>query len=281
MFRDMHFSCVLLACAFLFTHQQVGQADSSTEVRSIVRARVVHIPFATLTPKQGGSTASKPVNTLTVSAGGADEPPEGPAAFDVFDDGSLLIADPLRKRLVIFDARGKFLAELKIGFAADSLEITLSGLIQARQASTGDIHIFDRAGHSRPTGEVKSPQTSEARLLNDRSGTVTQPIPGGTKGPLDVRFDKPGLRLVSIESLGTDNRGNTYVALEATAGGEQVDVSKYVRKYSASGKVISEISDIPLDYYVGPVNELRVRKGVLYQMITTPSELQMNEWDVN
>ena len=108
-----------------------------------------------------------------------------------------------------------------------------------------------------------------------------QPLPGGTKGSLDVRFDKPGMRLLSIESLGTDSQGNTYVALEATTGGEQVNVCKYVRKYSVDGKVISEISDIPLDYYVGPVNELRVRKGVLYQMRTTPSELQMNEWDVN
>ena len=280
MFRDMLSGCALLACALFLTHTQAGQTNSSAGARTIVRARVVRIPFTTLALKQTG-TASKPANALTVSAGGADERPEGPAAFDVFDDGSLLIADPLRKRLAVFDARGKFLAELKIGFAADSVQITPNGLIQARQASTGDIYLFDHAGHARPAGETAVPQPGEARLLSDKSGTVMQTIHGATKGSLDVRFDKPGMRLLSIENLGIDSQGNTYVALEATSGGEQVDVSKYVRKYSADGKVVSEISDIPLDYYVGPVNELRVRRGVLYQMMTTPSELQMNEWDVN
>jgi hypothetical protein len=246
-----------------------------------MRVRVVRIPFTTLTPKQDASTATKPINTLMASAGGADELPEGPAAFDVFDDGGLLIADPLRKRLVVFDQRGKFLAELKIGFAADSLQITLNGLVQARRASTGEIHLFDRAGHSMPAWQAALPQTGEARLLNDRSGTVTQLTSGGIKSSVEVRLDKPGMRLLSIESLGADGHGNILVALEATAGGEQIEVSKYVRKYSANGKLASEVSDIPLDYYVSPVNELRVRRNVLYQMMTTPSELQMNEWDVN
>lgn len=281
MLRRMLFICAFLACALLLTHRPMGQTGSAVEGRTIVRTRVVHIPFTTLASKQpaGANTKAKPASTLSVSAGGADELPEGPAAFDVFDDGSLLIADPLQKRLAIFDAQGKFLAELKIGFAADSLAITPNGLIQARQASTGDVLLFDRAGRSRPASEAALPPTGEARLLNDKSATITRP--SGAKGSLEVRFDKPGLRLLSIENLATDSQGNIYVALEATAGGEQVDVSKYVRKYSLSGKVISEVSDIPLDYFVSPVNELRVRKGVLYQMMSTPTELQINEWDVN
>jgi hypothetical protein len=263
----------VLAGALLLARQLGSQTGAETSAGSTVPSRVIRIPLATLAQDKSDA-APTPDDALLVSEGGADELPEGPSGFDVFDDGSFLIADPMRKRLAMFDPKGKFMRELKIGFAADSLTITPGGLIQAREANTGAMHFFDREGQPGKTEEA-APQAAEARLLNEQTGTISRP-----EGPVKIAFEKPGLRLISIESLAVD-QGNTYVALEAAANGEKVDVNKYVRKYSAEGKMVSEVSDLPLDYYVSPVNELRIRKGVLYQLMTTRTEVQINEWDVN
>src|ERR1051325_10893615 len=51
---------------------------------------------------------------LTLTAGAADEPPEGPTGFDVMPDGGFLVADPVRSRLASFDSQGKFRWDLPI-----------------------------------------------------------------------------------------------------------------------------------------------------------------------
>jgi hypothetical protein len=252
------------------THLLLGQIHPETIVRTIPLSRTVRIPLATTS-----SAAGQGSKTLLVSEAGTDELPEGPAAFDVFDDGSLLIADPLSNRLAVFSSRGEYQKEFKIGFAADDVTIMPGGLILVREASTGDNHLIDREGKPRQ-GETTPPPEAEAKLLTDKTGTVMR----ASGGLLQVTFDKPGLRLLSIQALATDQEGNTFVALEATPGGEIVDVSKYVQEYAASGKLVSEVADIPLDYYVIPVDELKVRKGVLYQLRSTASEIQINEWEV-
>jgi hypothetical protein len=252
-----------------------GQGNHEAGVATVPLARVVHIRLTTASDATLNDAKSS--DTLLVTEGGTDELAEGPAAFDVFDDGSLLIADPLRKRLAVFSARGVYQRELKIGFAADDVTVTPGGLIQARDATSDEIHVFDREGNPRPQEKAAQPETGAAQLLKDNTGTVTQP----SGGALRVKFDKSDLRLLSIQSLATDAEGSAFVALEATAGGEDVDVSKYVQKYAANGKLVSEVVNLPLDYYVYPVNELRVRKRTLYQLRTTPSEIQINEWDVN
>jgi hypothetical protein len=280
MLRGVLAVCALVLCA-LPAAPRFSQSPPESSVRRIVRTRVIHIPLTTLGTEKGGPARPLPIDTLLVSAGGQDELPAGPSAFDVFDDDSFLIADPLRQRLAVFDAKGKFLRELKVGFAVDSVTITANGSIQVRQANTGDTYLLDSEGRPRPAAGVQR-QVGEARLVNGQSATVQQLTPDGVHGKLlQIRFEKSGLRLVSVENLAADHNGNTYVALEATPGGEQIDVRKYVRKYSPDGKLISEISDIPLDYFISPVNELRVRKGILYQMMTTSSEIQINEWDTN
>lgn len=280
MLRGVFVVCACVLCA-LPVARRLTQSEPQSTVRTIMRGRVIHIPFATLGSKTGVGASQGPIDTLLVSPGGPDEQPEGANTFDVFEDGSFLIADPLRQRLAIFDSRGKFLRELKVGFAVDSLTITTNGLIQVRQANTGEMYLLDSQGRPRPEEGAVQPQVGEARLLNGKSATVQLLTPDGGHGKLlQIKFEKSGLQLLSIESLATDHAGNTYVALEAAASGEQLDVSKYVRKYSPDGKPISEVS-IPLGYYISPVTELRIRKGILYQMMTTSSEIQMNEWDMN
>ena len=213
------------------------------------------------------------------SAGGTDELPNGPEGFDVLDEAGYLIADPLRRRIVVYDAQGAYRQEWKIGFGADSVTAMPAGLVQVREASTGEIFVFDREGKPRQGGSAAPPAAVVARVLTPKTGTVARPT--GQPGPLEVKFDKPGLMLLSLEGLGTDSQGNTFVALEATGGGDDVNVNKYVRKYGPQGNLISEIADIPLDYFVHPVNELRVHNGRVYQLMTTNTEVRINIWNTN
>src|SRR5260370_207355 len=85
-------------------------------------------------------------NPLMASTVCPDPPPDGPGAFDVFDDGTFLIADPLGKRLAIFDAKGKFQRELTIGLAVDDVAIMPNGLVRVRDSHTGETILFDRQG---------------------------------------------------------------------------------------------------------------------------------------
>jgi hypothetical protein len=257
-----------------------GQQAPEPGVRVIALQRVVRIPLTTLTAQQEVETVVGNPGALIVWPGGPDEPPEGPNGFDVLDDGSFLITDPLPQRISEFDSEGKFHRAWKTGFPPDSVTVTPGGLVLVREATTGEIHVFDREGRPQSSQGLVSPQPAEARVLNGKNGTVVRPA---NQGVLQIRFDRPGLVLLSLESLATDQAGNTYVALESTAGGaaEGINVNKYVRKYSAEGKLLGEITDIPLDYFVTPVDELRVHKGIVYQLMTGSSEVRINVWNTN
>ncbi|HEY6292216.1 MAG TPA: hypothetical protein VI455_11760 [Terriglobia bacterium] len=274
-----------ILCCLLLTGAPLGAGPPRPEsgVHKVSLTRVVRIPVVVLNA-QGTATraGAQDVRTLMFSPGAVDELPEGPDGFDVLDDGNLLITDPLRDRVAVFDAEGAFRQEWKIGFAADGVTVLPSGVVLVREANSGQLHAFDQEGNPRSSEGATLPEREEARLLSATSGLVMRPGAGGGQGrPINIQFDKPGSRLLSLESLGTDREGNTYVALEATGGGEAVDVNKYVRRYAADGKLAAEIGDIPLDYYVRPVDELRVHKGIVYQLMTTSSEVHINVWDTN
>ena len=98
---------------------------------------------------------------------------------------------------------------------------------------------------------------------------------------MEIKFDKAGLRLLSLQGIALEPPGDAYIALESTAGGDAVDLNKVVRRYAANGRLVSETTSMPLDYVVRPTDEIRVRKGVIYQLMTTKSELQINIWDTN
>ena len=268
----------LVACDASGRRPEVAQ-----NLCTIPLTHVLRIPVTTLAPQ---TTADVSPATLMISPGATDEPPEGPDGFDVLGDGSLLITDPLRGQLSSFDSEGKFRKAWKIGFPADSVTVIANGLVLVREANTGRLHAYDQDGQSRPVQGDVLPERSEARVQPGQNrGTITRPSIGNSAGgPLAIQFDKPGLILLSLQSLATDERGDTYVALETTAGGptsEAINLNKYVRRYSFDGRLLAEIADIPLDYYVSPVDELRVHKGVVYQLQTTGSEVRVNVWDTN
>ncbi len=224
--------------------------------------------------------------TLLISKGDTDEPPEGPDGFDVLDDGTLLISDPLRGQISAFDSSGKFRTAWKIGFPADSITVTEKGLVLVRDASTGQLQAYDKNGKAFRGKEFSLPERMQAQVSSAKSsGSVIRPTgTRGDGGPLEIQLAKPGLTLLSIEGLATDSKGDTYVALETTASGagaEEINLNKYVRRYSSDNKLLCEIADIPLEYYVAPVDELRVHNGIVYQLQTTGSEVRVNKWDTN
>jgi hypothetical protein len=253
---------------------------------TITLTQVIRIPVRTLGTLDTAESLNAAPATLMIWPGAADAPAEGPAGFDVLNDGSLLITDPLRSNVSSFDPHGRFLKAWKIGFATDSLTVIANGLVLAREASTGRMHAFDQEGETRTAEGVTPPERDEAHVLAGQNrGTIMRPASENAHGgPLEVQLDKPGLTLLSLESLATDQNGDTYVALETTTNGEAteaISLNKYVRRYSALGKLLCEIANIPLDYYVTPVDELRVHKGVVYQLQTTRSEVRVNVWDTN
>jgi hypothetical protein len=259
--------------------------EPGLNVCTIPLTQVLRIPVSTLgTPETQGSVKAAAA-TLMVSPGATDELNEGPTGFDVLDDGAVLITDPLRKNVSHFDSHGGFRKAWRIGFSADSLTVTSTGAVLVREASTGKLYAFDRDGQTRSAEDIKEPEEAEARVLDGQNGTVKRPaLDSGQGGPLVVQLNQPDMTLLSLVSLLTDQKGDTYVALETTARGraaDAIDVNKYVRRYSSSGKLLCEITDIPLDYYVPPVDELRVRQGRVYQLQTTSSEVRINMWDTN
>lgn len=282
---------LFLLSGLLASQDPVKRAGLTPKLCSIPGTRVLHIPVTPLAvpdsplPETSG-TAANGLAALTISPGAADEPPEGPNGFDVMDDGSLLIVDPLRKRVAAYDKDSKFRKAWNIGFSADSLTVTANGMVLIREASTGQLHAFDREGQAGSAEGAVLPEQAEAQVVKgENRGSVRRSANGNSVGKsLEIQLDKPGLTLLSIESLAIDPKGDTYVALETTASGglsDAITLNKYVRKYSSDGKLLGEIGDIPLDYYVVPVDELRVRKGVVYQLQTTKSEVRVNEWDAN
>jgi hypothetical protein len=85
--------------------------------------------------------------------------------------------------------------------------------------------------------------------------------------------------MVSLEKLGTDSRGRIYAALETASRDDEVAVEKLVRKYGKDGTLLAEISDVPLDYFVAPLREFRLRGTSLYQLLPKRGDVQINVWD--
>ena len=258
-----------------------GLESGDSEARVYTLAGTVKIPL-----KAQGSNQSTPpeanINspTLLASPGAEDELPDGPNGFDVSEDGRLLISDPLADRVAVFDAQGNFKQSWKLDFSPDSVTLVEPEVVVVRDASTGDLHAFNLDGHPQSLPRDVAPNLGEATLKSGNTAVVTPQAPGGqpTK-PLEVSLGQPGVSLLSVEILAVDKDGNTFLAVESTKGGDQVNVQKDVWKYSASGNLLGKVAQIPLDYYIPPVNELRVRNGVVYQLDTTKSEVRINMWN--
>ncbi len=277
---------LLLISSNPLVRPQANPANGARPVRKVPLTRTLKI--AVVAVDGGGNTAAAAhpaPAALGVWPGAPDEPPEGPAGFDVFEDGSVLIADPLLKRLALYDAQGTFKRAWNVGFAADSVRITGSGLVLVREETTGTLRVFDREGNARPDETAAPPSLPHAEVPpGGKSGTLSAAAGSGPGRPLSVRYDEPGSALLSLEGLDVDPDRGTFVAIETSVpdgGAEAINVRKFIRRYSLQGALVCESTALPLDYYVLPVDEIRVHKGVAYQLLTTRNEVRINEWDTN
>ena len=230
-------------------------------------------------------------SVLSISEGGDDEPPEGPSTFDVLPDGGFVVADPLRQRIVFYDGAGKFRFDLLIHFSAERLRVLPNNALSIVRYQSGDRYISeaDSAGNygalrlaTDRDPDLDAADAGVTRLESGSQAIVSaQPAPGTEIPPVSVRFEAVGESMVSVRRLGSDARQRTYVAIEAAFPGQRVDVREIVRKYAGNGDPLVEIVDIPLDYLAHPVDEFRIRGGVLYQLMPKSSEVRINIWDTN
>ena len=168
---------------------------------------------------------------------------------------------------------------------ADSVTVNDKGRVAVREANTGKVHAFDSEGKPDPNEAATVLAPAEVKVARgENRGTIYRTAAISHGGPLAVDLTKPGMTLLSLEHLGTDGKGDTYVALEATGGSDAsgaVNLSKYVRRYAGDGRLLCETAELPLSYYVAPVDEIRVHGGVIYQLQTTSAEVRVNLWDTN
>jgi hypothetical protein len=135
--------------------------------------RKIRIPTTMLDPDRAGSEAASSSESLTNSPGADDELPQGPDGFYAIAGGEFLITDPLRRRVVEFDAQGRYRRSLNIGFAADRFAIGSDGSIEVREASTG--HMIPLSGGDYPhfKSESQGIPAEAASLTGPNGGTIT------------------------------------------------------------------------------------------------------------
>jgi hypothetical protein len=121
---------------------------------------------------------------------------------------------------------------------------------------------------------------SESAVLHSPTeGLVTRTL-AGKPSSFRVVFDGDGERLASIQSLGTDSTGYTYVLLEVGKLAPGLHIRRIARKYAADGHIAAEVRDIPNQRDVSPTAEFRVRDGVLYQLVVAANQTSINQWDL-
>jgi hypothetical protein len=258
-----------------------GLQSADSDVHVYPLKQTVSIPLKLLNPQSAAPTDSD-ATALLASPGAEDELPEGPNGFDVLEDGRLLISNPLAERVAVFDAQGKFRQSWKLDFPPDGVTLIGHDVVVVRDAATGQLHGFSVDGSPHSLPDETSPKLGDVQLKSGNAAVVTLSAGAGrTNTPMQISFERPGMSLLSAEILAVDKDGNTYIAVESTKGGDEVNVQKDIRKYSPSGKFLGQVFQIPLDYYIPPVNELRVRNGIVYQLDTTKFEVRINMWSTN
>ncbi len=249
--------------------------------------RSVSLPVQVITDPS--KTSADPA-TLTISEADDDETAEGPSTFDVRPDKGFVVADPLRQRVVFYDAAGKYQQELLLSMAPQHVRVLPDNALSIVRYQTGQRYIYEMDA----AGQYKAPRLAtpsdpdldaedggESNLNGPQSGIVRPlPRPGTEIAPVAIRFDRPGENMVFLRRLGADRGNHTYVLIEASAPSDTVAVETAVRKYTA-GREAGEIADLNDDYLVNPEDAFRVRDGFVYQLVPRSTEVRINIWDTS
>ncbi|HEY3704516.1 MAG TPA: hypothetical protein VGL22_05605 [Terracidiphilus sp.] len=239
----------------------------------------MRIPLRTVAAHETAQDSNLQLPDLAVSKGGDDEPPQGPDSFDVSADGGFLITDPLMQRLARYSSDGRFLQSVPLDFVPAGVTLRPDGAAEIKAAHSNDVFLLDPGGQIHRSESL--PPREAAKVTSPHEGLVWRTAAGSDA--IHVHLENPALTLLSLQLLAAGDDGSAYVALESTSGqsDQGIDVKKSVRRYSSGGKLISQTGNMPLDYYIAPNDELRVHKGIVYQLMTTASEVEINVWDLN
>jgi hypothetical protein len=244
--------------------------------------RVIRIPTQFLDDSLARAIMQHP-DKLTLTLGGEDELPQGPVSFDVADDGAFVVSDPLRDRLVFYDSLGAYLEEWSIGFAATSVTFVQGGnTVEATSAITDERYAATRSSGVRRLPNARGlPQGLPYTATLDRGNNQGRVSIAGVRGTSEDIVVTPDddARLVSLEPVGTDDQGRTFVALETTQGGERVSVKREVRAYGQDGRVVGQTDTLTTEYFVYPEDVFRVKGAKLYQLVPREGEVLIYVWD--
>ncbi len=287
--RKLEVSCIALCLGIaMLAFKEKADHPGDGIIKVETPSRVVHIPLYMLASKQDGEKLRGNLGALAATPGGTDEPPRGPESFDVLEDGGFVVTDPLQDRLVLYDSLGRYSKALQIGLSASSVSFVRGGTLEVWEASTGHFFQLDQRGgrKSIESTEVHKRVAFEhgvSRMTGANRGIITD-RPHRVKSigdTLRVDFDSDSTQMVSLQSLGVDREGYTYVQVEAAVAGKEIEIKNIIRKYSPDGRMACQIVDIPSGYYVTPTDAFRVRWGKVYQFLPRESEVRINVWDIS
>ena len=228
---------------------------------------------------------------MTVRPEAEDESPEGPQSFDVFDDGAILVADPLATRLVRYDSLGHFVSNIDAGLAASEVDIVDSSTISVLVASSGE-RIFigvdgKRVQEPPATRSLQMETNASAKLTDPQSGTISfvgsRDINDTRNQTISVHLESKDQRMASLAVVSTSKSADTFVAMESAdlPGRSLSNLQTVVRRYDDKGVLRTEVRNISTDFYVVPNTQFRVKSGFLYQLQPLRHEVLINVWSIH
>ena len=277
---------VALACAACSRADHAGpQAVSTPTTKTIeVPTQVIQIPVRLLTE---ANREQPPGQALTIRPAQPEQPAEGPSSFDVLADGTIVIADPLAERLVMFGSDGTFKKALGLETPVDDVRVLALGICgspkqfripaaslistgvacRARTSTRGK-----RSSHARRCGLIEPVFCDGPSSSGDRSAAPSE---------IAVDLAEPNQRLASLRPIDVE-RKSVYVSVAsaATSGGSPYSVSVTVRRYSPTGVLDREVKGISTNADVPPRTPFRVSDGRLYQLSPNIEMVRIYVWDL-
>lgn len=234
------------------------------------------VRIAALLIEPGAPLADKAaVHLPSMTKAAEDHLPRGPAAFEIGSKGELILADPLRNRLVIFDSKGSFQREIAVGFAVDRIRETASGEYTVRRATTGATYLLRKG---KPPAPLSAPKSTVSVATRTASGLT---IEHAGKPPIRIE-PKPGERLLSAVVLDVDELGSTHVLVESAPASKSsiVGARRSVQRFNREGSVVSALDDISGEQFIPSDHDVIVRRGRVYQLLTRSGEIVLKSWAV-
>ncbi|HEY5564683.1 MAG TPA: hypothetical protein VIL33_03770 [Rhodothermia bacterium] len=260
---------------------------------------VIELP--TRLVRTGGAAMTAGENELVLLDAGEEEVPQGPQGFDVLEDGSFVIADPLGERLAFYDSAGVYLASCELGLAPQSVT-RIGSQFEVRGLHTGAWYrarLLEGEEESECIVEEAPPETvgvraaeeaGEAELVRDTVNFGTIDWTRGSRAdrqPLEVSYQSDTTRMVSLQGVGPVtgvNRGFgdelMVVAIEAASPAETIRVRKEIQVYDETNRLVALVPDVGVDYFIAPETEFRIHGSKLYQLYPQRDGVRINVWSL-